>query len=367
MDGLVRHGKTLAVMPTYTCPAACNHCGSISGPAEKTRLSLDTMIEAIQEAAALGFRNVVFTGGEATLSWNDLLICMSFARDLGLPCRLVTNAHWATSEKEAGRRLEMLMDAGLTELNLSTGDEHARFIPIERVVYAIAAALKRSLQTWVVVESRMGRDVIKDSLNQHPLLTSLPPGQQALLHVDDGAWMPLDPATVWSYAPGMTVNRLNVASRPACTSVLQTYTLRADGKIAACCGIGQRKVPELTVGEAGRPTSLSEAIKAAESDFIKLWLRYFGPEHMLAWAKEKNPAIEWEGMYAHQCQACLRVHQDPEISRLLKSYYSEMSTAIALAAWLDEVELPDQLEKIAETQAKFSIVAQELPSSGGTE
>jgi hypothetical protein len=242
----------------------------------------------------------------------------------------------------------MLLDAGLEELNLSTGDEHARFIPIERVVYAIVAALTRSLETWVVVEKRMGREIIKDTLNRHPLLTSMPLAQRELLHVDDGVWMPLDPAKIETYAPGLTVNQLNVASRPACTNVLQTYTLGADGKIAACCGIGQRRVPELTVGEAGRPDSLSEAIKAAEGDFIKLWLRYFGPEHILAWAKQKNPAIDWEDMYAHQCQACLRVYQDPEISRLLKCHHSELSSAIALAAWLDEIELPDRLDEIAE-------------------
>ena len=95
--GIFGGKKTLSVMPTFTCPASCSNCGTLSGPHDSTNIGLDKIIKAIQEAKELDFYNVVFTGGETTLRWDDLLLAITEARKLGLPTRIVTNAHWATS------------------------------------------------------------------------------------------------------------------------------------------------------------------------------------------------------------------------------------------------------------------------------
>lgn len=350
---IVRRAKTLSIMPTNTCPASCANCGSLSGPGEKGGLTLDTMLTAIQEAKELGFYNVVFTGGEATLRWPDLLRAIRYATDIGFPTRIVTNAHWATNTHQAGRKIDALMAAGLKEINYSTGDEHARFIPVDRIINAIVASTSRSLWTSVVVELRARRTVTKATLEDDPRLRALPDDQRKWLDIFEGPWMPLDPHATTDYTEHLTTNGRNVGSRCGCTSLLQTYTLQSDGGIAACCGIGQRLIPELTVARATGKGALRTAMERAENDFIKLWIHYLGPEKILAWASAKDPSIQWEGMYAHHCQACARVYKDQKVADLVRRHYPEMMATVVQAAWLDERHVPNLFALSAREDANF--------------
>jgi hypothetical protein len=38
-------------------------------------------------------------------------------------------------------------------------------------------------------------------------------------------------------------------------------------------------------------TFLAQAVEASESDFLKVWIHFMGPEKILAWAAEKEPSI----------------------------------------------------------------------------
>src|SRR4051794_32880804 len=59
--------KTLSIMPTFQCSAQCADCGTFSSPYDKTTLNLETILSSIDQAKELGFANVVFTGGEASI------------------------------------------------------------------------------------------------------------------------------------------------------------------------------------------------------------------------------------------------------------------------------------------------------------
>jgi hypothetical protein len=222
---VVRGPRTLSVMPTFTCPAACSECGTLSSPHERTRLDVDRIIDAINEAKELGFYNVVFTGGEATLRWSDLLRCISHAKGLGFPVRLVTNAHWALNLDVARKKLGVLIDTGLSEINYSTGDEHTRFVPIERVVWGIVAACERSFRVHVMVEMKSGNGVTRAVLLQHPMIEGLSEAQKRWLSVVESPWMPLSHSAIHKYPLGNAVDRFNIGLRSGCDSVLQTYTL----------------------------------------------------------------------------------------------------------------------------------------------
>lgn len=340
-SGIFRGPKTLSIMPTYTCPAACANCASMSGPTVKESLPLGTILSAIDQAKTLGFHNVVFTGGEATLRWKDLLSAIRYAADLKFPTRVVTNAHWATSAYTADSKLGDLLDAGLSEINYSTGDEHARFIPVDRVVEACLAAVRREFKAWVMVELREGRTVTAASVIGHPLMSALSKAQRELIEVSESPWMPLDPTVLERYPPGVAANRLTLKSHIACHNVLQTYTVQADGLVGACCGIGMRKIPELNVATVDDPDFLLHAVEEAESDFLKLWIHYKGPEQILAWAAAINPSIRWEGMYAHRCQACARLYRDETIRQVIREHYDEMIAQVLQTAWIDEHYGPD--------------------------
>ena len=339
-DGIFRGARTLSIMPTYTCPAACTHCASLSSPQVRTGIPLQVILDAIREAFELGFHNVVFTGGEATLRWSDLLRSIEYACELGLPTRLVTNAHWARSVEIATRKLTQLVDAGLDEINFSTGDEHARFIPVERVACAAVAAARRGFRSWIMVELRAERRVCAETVRTHPLIAALAPAERELIEVAESPWMPLSPAEIAAYPDGLPADGMNLKSHMNCPNVLQTYTVQADGRVGACCGIGMRTIPELSVATVDQAGFLARAIEEAESDFLKLWMHYKGPEQILAWAATKNPTIRWRGMYAHRCQACARVYKDPAIARVIESHYEEMLIDVLQSAWFDERFVP---------------------------
>src|SRR5690606_5108965 len=138
------------------------------------------------------------------------------------------------------------------------------------------------------------------------------------------------------YDEGQAVDRHNLALRTGCDSILGTYTLKADGTIAACCGIGSLDIRELTVAEASGPGALARAIGSAEDDFLKLWLRYVGPEKILAWAASKDPGIAREGLYAHHCQSCQRIYKDPRVRACIRAHHEEAVAEVLQAAWLEE-------------------------------
>lgn len=338
--GVFRGARTLSIMPTYQCTAACGDCASLSSPAVKSTIPLTTILDAIEQARALGFYNVVFTGGEATLRWADLLTAIRYAVELGFPTRLVTNAHWAWTVEKAEERLRALIDAGLTEINYSTGDEHARFVPVERVVNGLLAAARLDYRVWVMVELRAARAVTADSLLGDPRIAALPEEKRKLFEVKESPWMPLDPDRVAAYPEGLAADRLSFKAHQRCDNVLQTYTVQADGKVGACCGIGMRLIPELNVATVHEPGFLAQAVDAAENDFLKLWLHYKGPEQILKWAAEKDPSIDWENRYAHRCQACARVYKDPAVAAVVREHYQEMLAEVIQTAWFDQEYAP---------------------------
>jgi hypothetical protein len=185
-----------------------------------------------------------------------------------------------------------------------------------------------------MVESTKERSITAASVKQNPeyeALTATFP--DARIHVLESPWMPMSPYRAITYPDGMAVNRGNLASRAGCNSCLSTTTIQADGRIAACCGLGTRSIPELQIGHIST-TSLREADKSAADDFLKRWIRVEGPEHVLAWAATHDEKIEWENMYAHRCQACLRLYKDSRVRAVIREHHKEKMTDVIFAEWL---------------------------------
>jgi organic radical activating enzyme len=328
--------KTLSIMPTQRCTAECIHCGTMSSPRERAALSRDAVLKVIDEAAGLDeYKLVVFTGGEPTLAWPTLLAGITRAHERGLTTRVVTNAHWARSAEAARRRVRALRSAGLDEINFSTGDQHARFVPVERVVQAIRAACENGITSIaVMVEKVAARGITRQSLCDRPDYRQLSedyPG--VVVQVNESPWMPLSEILIGRYAEGTTTNRSNLAERTGCDSVLATTTVQPDGQITACCGLGVRMIPELAVGDI-TDTTLAAADKDAAEDFLKRWIRVEGPERILDWASRYDPAIEWEDRYAHRCQACLRLYRDPAVRRVILEHHQDKRADVLVAEWL---------------------------------
>jgi hypothetical protein len=326
--------KTLSIMPTFRCTAACQDCGTMSNPRQEARLDWDVIFEAIEQAAGAGYRVVVFTGGEPTLAGPRLADAIRSAVSRGLHTRMVTNAHWANSDETASDRVRVYADAGLREINFSTGDEHVRFVPLDYIFRATQAAAQHGLTIAIMIEQKSGRSLTLDSvLNDPRLVRTLREFPSAEIRVIESPWMPLDPDAKHQYPEGMTANRKNISMRTGCPSVLSTTTLQADGRLAACCGLGIRLVPELQLGRFPE-LPLAEADRIAGNDFLKRWIRTDGPESILAWAAQYDESILWENRYAHQCQACLRLYTDRRVRKVIADHYQEKIVDVLFREWL---------------------------------
>ena len=344
-EGVFRGPRTLAIMPTFRCVANCASCGTLSNPLDETELSLQSIIKCVQEAKRNNFANIVFTGGEATLCWEKLLKAIKETKRLGMMTRLVSNAHWATTPNTAVNKIRTLKKAGLDEINFSTGDEHAKYIPISNIINAIVASISNQFKPAVMIEDRTARRITKKKILNNPEIQKLISANKNCLTITESPWMPLDPFKIEKYQNFELANQDNLDSFTSCDTVLQSLTLLSDGNISTCCGFGARLIPELIVSNIKNPDFLATAIENTENDFMKIWLHYEGPLKILAWAAKKNPNIKWENMYAHCCQACIRIYKDPTVMQTIKENYKEKIGEVLSSAWMEEVFIPMRFKK----------------------
>lgn len=331
---VITRPKTLSMMLTFTCPAACENCGTLSSPKSRENISAETAIRYMDEAKAMGFEVVVFTGGEATLRWKDLIRCISYSRDIGLKNRLVTNGYWATTQAIAAEKIAALCDAGLNEINFSTGDEHVRYVPIDRVTLGAKVSLLKNLHTCIMVEVKMPARISRQDIIENSNISVLPENLRNKLAILESPWMPLKPDEHYEYPEFYRINSTNAVKYRGCDSLLTTYTVQADGRIGACCGLGMRNIGELNVGRIGG--ELKDIIAVAESDWVKLAIHYIGVPNLLQFAAQKDPTIKWENMYAHHCQACSRLYNDEKIRAVIVENFEEIKLKVKEAMIIDD-------------------------------
>lgn len=318
------HPRTLTILGTYKCTAMCQNCCFDSNPWLSQRLSLDSILSFIEEGSRYSsVQLVVFSGGECFLLKDDLVRAVEFASSKGLRTRCVTNGYWARAPHSGHKRLQQLKDAGLCELNVSTGDFHQQWVPEESVVNAACLGVELKLEnTLIVVEMQKERRVTATRLLKNPRLQALEQ-DRAVNHfkIIESAWMPMDDQGTIDQPVERMINRENVHRRHGCKSVLQTVVVTPARKVGFCCGLSRELIPELNA--VWDDNALAERLAEAGNEFMKIWLFVDGPERILAWAASKNLQIDWEGRYAHHCHACLALFQNPLIRRAIAENYRE--------------------------------------------
>jgi len=293
------------------------------------------MLKYIEDAARLGIKTLVFSGGEAFLLGRDLDEAIWYATKLGMATRVVTNGFWAYREDVAKKRLQELQLCGLVEINFSTGDFHQRFVPVERIVNGALAALSLGMRTVVMIEIHKGRAFSKENLLSDPRLSQVvkDPRYQRLLSILESPWMPVNPTSVIEQEKELLVNRQNVHARKGCESVLTTFVVDPSERLGACCGLTREQIPEMDLGSL-KDNSMREMMEEAFSDFLKVWIYVDGPEKILGWAASIDPSIEWENKYAHICHACKELYQSSAVRKVIREHYEEKILDVYFRFWL---------------------------------
>src|SRR5271165_2123833 len=206
--------NVLTILGTYKCTAACENCCFGSNPFITKRLGLPDILSFISEGARTGScKMVVFSGGECFLLRDDLVAAVAHATRLGLATRCVTNGYWAKRMEHGRRRLQALRDAGLTELNISTGDYHQRFVDQQTVINAACLSVELMKSTLIVVESQKERRVSAAALGADPRIQRLLAEHGDRFQLIESPWMPMSLDVTIEQDPAFMLNRHNVHRR----------------------------------------------------------------------------------------------------------------------------------------------------------
>jgi MoaA/NifB/PqqE/SkfB family radical SAM enzyme len=313
----------VTILGTYRCTAACENCCFGSNPYMTKRLDLGDILAFIEESARYpSCKLVVFSGGECFLLGDELVTAVEYATSLGFSTRCVTNGYWAKSLRHGRRRLSTLVEAGLKELNVSTGDYHQRWVAQNTVVNAACLSVEAGLRSTVVmVELQKERRVTAASVGADARVRELLADETAHFQLIESPWMPMNAEDHIPQSDEQLLSRRTLHLRGGCDSVLRNLVVTPERRFGFCCGLTRERIPELNAAWDGG--TLDDLLEAGSRDFMKIWLHVDGPERILAWAASKDPRIEWENRYAHHCHACLALYTDPLVREAIRAHHRE--------------------------------------------
>jgi MoaA/NifB/PqqE/SkfB family radical SAM enzyme len=307
---------SLTILCTYQCTAACAQCCFESSPHLSGRLDGATIRDRITEAktAFPRLQLVVFSGGEPFLLKDDLVEAVAHCSTLGLRSRIVTNGSWAKRAARAEQTCERLREAGLTELNVSTGRDHQQWVDHGTVVNAARAAVAAGLRVLVTIETDTENSSCLESFRSDPRVIEL--SEHALFAFQANYWMPFH---------GDAPDRLQSADlsvlRKGCGQVFNNVVITPRDDVAACCGLTFEHIPEMHLGPCS-DGGLAERYRSQADDFLKYWLKVDGPYSIIERLMgDEAPALLAD--VVHQCQACAVLHSSDAVGRALASRYEE--------------------------------------------
>ncbi|WP_081613024.1 radical SAM protein [Sinorhizobium medicae] len=236
--------KTLSIITTHHCTAACDHCCFHCTPKLTVRIPPDRLEKLIDEATEVpSIKVIAFTGGEC-FTLPDLDARIEQAAAYGFKTRCVSNGYWAFNPERAAKRASDFSKAGLFELNLSTGTFHAKYVPIERVAYAARAATDVGVRTLITVEAFEGDGPYADDLRNHPLLNEdIDAGR---IFFQRNVWMENGGTSILTHAS--EYNRFGEGKKCGCKTVIDVVAVTPTLSVVACCGLHLEKIPDLHVG-----------------------------------------------------------------------------------------------------------------------
>lgn len=307
------------VLPTYRCNAECENCCFFSNPRVMGRLGIEKIFSYIDDISKIGTVQVfVISGGECFLLGDDLVRIVGYANSKSLVTRVVTNGFWAKDIKKGQKILGKLVDSGLDEINISTGEQHVRFVSLEAVSNAVKLADHYGLRGVVVVELHKKTGICADDVASRDELKPIFENNDRI-RVIESPWMPMDCSEGSGQDSDMLLNKKNVDCRGGCKDILETVVLTPTGSIGHCCGLAREEIDELnsTVGDA--EGEFGKVIRKASADLMKMWLYVDGPEKIISWAAGVDPSIDWENKYSHRCHACNAVFNDEKIRNVVSN------------------------------------------------
>lgn len=326
--------RAITFLTTFRCTAACENCCFQCTPKIKKRMTLEEMKRYLDKCleAYPSIKMLVFSGGECTLLKDDLTTMITYASSKGLHTRIVTNGWWAKSYKIAYEKIKAFKEAGLNEINFSTGDDHQEWVPFKYVRNAAVATVRHNLLCAINVETKdnssfdidkiMEKDKVfldmASSNNEHCC--------KPRIHIERGIWAPIKKScenkiTYKDYEDSINFKR--------CEHLYSIIPINPYGEVMACCGITCEQNPYLRLGNINRE-DIKTIYERAFDDVLKLWLFTEGPASMAAYINTKNGVEKPQIEPTHACVLCREIFRNPQNIELLRNNSKEFSSRIIL-------------------------------------
>jgi hypothetical protein len=328
--------KILSIITTRKCTAECSNCCFKCSPREKRQLTTPQILNIINQIKDVpSIELVALTGGECFLLGQDLSLVIQEIKKNNLHSRCVTNAYWASSEEIAFQKLKKLANAGLTEINYSTGPNHQKFVPAENIINAVKASIKLEILTGINIEAGLGDAVSYDWVYKDKTIEAA--FGKNKLHITNSAWMPHG-SEILSYCydgrsvkktcqhnscPSPKHNRFNPDNMTGCANLLHGINVNTEMEVSTCCGLTQDYLSALKIGSL-KESSLKNLIESTSGDLLQMWLHVDGPEKILQFVKEKSPSFKIPKDTYHICHTCLFLYKNKQARRVIEKYYKEI-------------------------------------------
>lgn len=315
--------KSLTIITTYSCTAACKGCCFGCSPKRKEKLSFIEIKNIINDFLKEfpSIEVIIFTGGEPFLLGDDLLKAIKYTSSLHKMSRIVSNAYWAKNYKTAYCMLRKYKESGLCEINYSTGDSHQEYVPYDNIVFACRAALDLSLPTGVNVETHECKKFHARILQNDKRLLKYETKNS--FWIKSGVWIPCDSDR------DLESNKIQSQNRSlkehGCNSLFHNLTVSPDKALFSCCGFNVDQNSFLQFGKYGRE-NLKEAYFSQFDDLLKLWLFVSGPKAVAEFINvnkcRTGQSIELSGK--HPCAICKEIYSNPDNMGILKKNYRKI-------------------------------------------
>lgn len=310
----------LTISPTHKCTSSCENCCFGCNPQIDYIMDYHIVTKYIDEAIAEypTIQILVLTGGECFLLGDDLVRIIHYATCKGLKTRVVTNCYWAKTYQSALNRLKPLVNAGLNEINFSTGDDHAKFVNPENIINAALASNELGIQTIVIsVESPEDAGLTSLYFKNHPILGDFITKKQ--VGCIDASWI--------SFKQEKETYRLGLQSinRRPCDNIFKGIYINPYSQLLSCCGLTVEYNKYLKLGDLNH-FKIGELYEKQFDDLFKLWLFLEGP--MVIYEKVMKYQNKPPKKLGHECAYCMELIRDQNnvgtISKLIREEIPEL-------------------------------------------
>jgi len=295
--------KRITFLVTNKCNIECDFCCFACNPRNNSFINVDDVKYFIRKAMTeFNIKYVVFSGGEPFLH-NRIHELISYATKNGLGTRIVSNGFWG-----AAINLEdvvsTLKSSGLTELNISAGYFHQKYIPFDTSIKAALYASERGIRTLITLENKKNQPVkLKDYIIELKKI-----GKK--YNKDYKELILTNTLAIPNNKYNEAYNSEFVQEMTLCDDLFQGLTVNFDGSLKVCCGI-KNQVNNIWKTKS---RSMKQFYKRITSEHLLQSIYSFGPKITL------KKLIKGFFPFNHPCEFCEQIMKNISKFELIEKF-----------------------------------------------